>query len=636
MMTNEELNGAIRQEFQNAQTILIVSHIRPDGDAVGSLLGLGLALQEAGKQVRWSSQMACLPVFASCPAPTRCCANHRENLLIWQWWWTALTCSARERPWASAAPDINIDHHITNLNFARINLVCPDAQATCGILAENLEAWGLPVSEKIAKALLTGLVSDTIGFRTSNVTANTLRLAAWLMDHGANLADLYNRAIVRRSFEAAQYWGQGLSHIQRSGRMVWTTLSLKDREIASYNGNDDADLVNVISAIDESDIGLIFVEQHDNHVKVSWRAQPGWDVSQIALQFGGGGHPAASGADIPGTLAEVQARVLEATRQILAVGDNGKNGQSVQENQNTTLLVNSSLDWGEMIMGDQNFDLKNAISGVLVVDKPIGLTSHDVVQIVRKGTNIRRAGHTGTLDPRASGVLVILIGPAVRLSEYVSASDKRYQAVVRLGVSTDTYDADGRVESTSPVNVTEEQFEDALKHFVGEIEQVPPPYSAVKIKGRKAYEMAREGEEVDLSPRKIQVYNLELLEWAMPEAVIDVYCSSGTYVRSLAHDLGESSAAAPTWSACAAPRAGVLPCVMPFRCASSKNILITAPGTSLLIPAAEALSDWPAIELTQEQVEAIRHGHRIPAEPGVGKHGARDQRTGRTGGVDGV
>jgi tRNA pseudouridine55 synthase len=175
-------------------------------------------------------------------------------------------------------------------------------------------------------------------------------------------------------------------------------------------------------------------------------------------------------------------------------------------------------------MDEQSFDLKNAISGVLVVDKPVGLTSHDVVQIVRKGTNIRRAGHTGTLDPRASGVLVILIGPAVRLSEYVSASDKRYQAVVRLGVSTDTYDADGRIESTSPVNVTEEQFEAALKHFIGEIEQVPPPYSAVKIKGRKAYEMAREGEEVDLSPRKIQVYNLELLEWAQPEAVIDVYC----------------------------------------------------------------------------------------------------------------
>lgn len=270
-------------------------------------------------------------------------------------------------------------------------------------------------------------------------------------------------------------------------------------------------------------------------------------------------------------------------------------------------------------MSDENFDMKSAISGVLVVDKPIGLTSHDVVQIVRKGTNIRRAGHTGTLDPRASGVLVILIGPAVRLSEYVSASDKRYQAVVRLGVSTDTYDADGRVEHTAPVNITETQFETALKQFVGEIEQVPPPYSAVKIKGRKAYEMAREGEEIDLAPRKIQVYNLELLEWAPPEAVIDVYCSSGTYVRSLAHDLGESLGCGAHLVGLRRTKSGrfTLRDAVPMR--KLREHFDNGTWYQLLIPAAEALSDWPALELTQDQVEAIRHGHRIPAAAGAGK-----------------
>ena len=132
------------------------------------------------------------------------------------------------------------------------------------------------------------------------------------------------------------------------------------------------------------------------------------------------------------------------------------------------------------------FDIKNAISGVLVVDKPIGMTSHDVVQAIRRGTNIRRAGHTGTLDPRASGVLVVLLGPAVRLSEYVSASDKRYQAVVRLGSSTDTYDSEGKTMTTSEIEISEEQFEEALQNFVGEIEQTPPPYSAVKVKGKKS------------------------------------------------------------------------------------------------------------------------------------------------------
>jgi tRNA pseudouridine55 synthase len=266
-------------------------------------------------------------------------------------------------------------------------------------------------------------------------------------------------------------------------------------------------------------------------------------------------------------------------------------------------------------MNDNRFDIKNAISGVLVVDKPVGMTSHDVVQAVRKGTNIRRAGHTGTLDPRASGVLVILIGPAVRLSEYVSASDKRYQAVVRLGATTDTYDADGRILTTSPVDkVTEKQFEDALQTFVGEIEQVPPPYSAVKIHGRKAYEMAREGEEVDLAPRRIKVYSLELLEWAPPEAVIDVYCSSGTYVRSLAHDLCEKLGCGAHLIGLRRTKSGrfTLRDAVPLR--RLREAFEDGNWYQYLIPAAEALSDWPAVDLTQEQVELIRHGHRIPTD----------------------
>ena len=215
---------------------------------------------------------------------------------------------------------------------------------------------------------------------------------------------------------------------------------------------------------------------------------------------------------------------------------------------------------------NDRFDVKNTISGVLVVDKPTGMTSHDVVQAIRRGSNIRRAGHTGTLDPRASGVLVVLLGPAVRLSEYVSASDKRYQAVIQLGTTTDTYDGDGRTTSETPVNVTEEQFNTELQKFVGRIEQVPPPYSAIKVQGRKAYEMARAGEEVELAPRIIDVYSLELLEWAPPEVVIDVNCSSGTYVRSLAHDLGKDWAAAPPSPGCAEPRTVALPCAMPFPC----------------------------------------------------------------------
>lgn len=271
-------------------------------------------------------------------------------------------------------------------------------------------------------------------------------------------------------------------------------------------------------------------------------------------------------------------------------------------------------------MSDNQLDVRNAISGVLVVDKPVGLTSHDVVQVIRKGTNIRRAGHTGTLDPRASGVLVVLIGPAVRLSEYVSASDKRYQAILRLGATTDTYDADGKVTSSRPVeHITEDQFQDELQHFVGEIEQVPPPYSAVKVKGRKAYEMAREGEEVDLAPRKITVYSLDLLEWAPPEAVIDVYCSSGTYIRSLAHDLGENLGCGAHLVGLRRTKSGrfTLRDAVPLR--KLKDAFQEGNWYQYLIPAAEALGDWESVELSEEQIDAIRHGHRIPAQEGSHK-----------------
>lgn len=263
-------------------------------------------------------------------------------------------------------------------------------------------------------------------------------------------------------------------------------------------------------------------------------------------------------------------------------------------------------------------NLKNVVSGVLVVDKPIGLTSHDVVQIVRRGTGIRRAGHTGTLDPRASGVLVILVGPAVRLSEYVSASDKRYQATIRLGASTDTYDEEGTITgSASDIDIdqiTEEQFDEVLQQFIGEIEQVPPPYSAVKVKGRKAYDMARKGEEVDLEPRLINVYSLEVLEWAPPEAVIDVYCSSGTYVRSLAHDLGKSLGTGAYLIGLRRTKSGRFTLRDAVQLRRLQESFDAGDWYRYLIPAAEALADWPMVELDADEVELVRHGHRVPAQ----------------------
>jgi len=321
---NSEIHPQIRQLFQSADSFLIVSHIRPDGDAVGSLLGLGLALQEIGKKVQMVLVDGVPASFRHLPGASQITHKLKAD------YDAAIVVDASDLQRTGGVlidriPDLNIDHHITNLKFARINFVAPEVEATAAVLAENLQNWGLQINEPVAKALLTGVVSDTIGFRTSNVRSRTLRLAADLMDKGANLSELYNRALTRRSYEAARFWGKGLERLQRENRLVWTTLTLIDRQKSSYPGNDDADLVNILASIDENDISVIFVEQKDNHVKVSWRAQTGWDVSQLALGFGGGGHPAASGADIIGPLSEVQEKVLSATRQLIQKGPAEKN-----------------------------------------------------------------------------------------------------------------------------------------------------------------------------------------------------------------------------------------------------------------------------------------------------------------------
>jgi tRNA pseudouridine55 synthase len=209
------------------------------------------------------------------------------------------------------------------------------------------------------------------------------------------------------------------------------------------------------------------------------------------------------------------------------------------------------------------------------------------------------------------------------LSEYVSASDKRYQAIIRLGGSTDTFDSEGKVTiSKDPLNITEEQFDKALQTFVGEIEQTPPPYSAVKVQGRKAYEMARQGEEVDLTPRKITVHHLEVLEWTPPEVVIDVHCSSGTYVRSLANDLGVMLGCGAYLVGLRRTKSGrfSLRDSVPLR--KLQEAFTAGNWYQYLIPAAEALGDWPAVELNPDEVEGVRHGHRVkvvgePAETKV-------------------
>ncbi len=182
---------------------------------------------------------------------------------------------------------------------------------------------------------------------------------------------------------------------------------------------------------------------------------------------------------------------------------------------------------------------KNSINGILVVDKPSGMTSHDVVDVVRKKLKMKRVGHAGTLDPLATGVLVMLIGKATKRFIEFSSCDKEYLATITLGKTTDTADIEGKIlEQKSFEHISESMVKDALKNFSGEIQQIPPMVSALKHKGKRLYELAREGIKVEIKPRTVYISSIELVKFSLPHAQVLINCSKGTYVRKIAEDVG--------------------------------------------------------------------------------------------------
>lgn len=254
--------------------------------------------------------------------------------------------------------------------------------------------------------------------------------------------------------------------------------------------------------------------------------------------------------------------------------------------------------------------------GLLVVDKPCGPTSHDVVSRVRRAGRLAKVGHAGTLDPMASGVLVLMLGQATRLSQYLTASDKRYRAQVRFGRVTTTYDSQGKTVSDSGLSPDAAELAAALAEFVGRQLQTPPDFSAVKLEGQRAYKLARAGKKPEIQPRTITIHSISLLEYRPPDLVIDVECSSGTYLRSLAHDLGERLGSGAHLAGLRRLRAGLFDISEAVPLDELEAALLTDAWLDYVIPAADGLKGWPKVEINQQQAEQLNHGQPIEAEGG--------------------
>ncbi len=257
--------------------------------------------------------------------------------------------------------------------------------------------------------------------------------------------------------------------------------------------------------------------------------------------------------------------------------------------------------------------MSDAPFGLLVVDKPAGCTSHDVVDRTRRAVGLRRVGHTGTLDPAATGVLVLMLGGATRLSEYLKADDKRYAGTVRFGAATTTYDAEGEVTAEGEVSFDRGALETALARFRGAIEQRPPAWSAVRRDGERAHVRARRGESVVLPARTVTIHSIELDDWSPPDARIRLHCSSGTYVRSLAHDLGEALDCPAHLSSLRRTACGALTLDDAVPLDEFERRAAEGDWRAWMKPVADGLADLPRAVLEDGAARAICHGIAVEA-----------------------
>lgn len=262
------------------------------------------------------------------------------------------------------------------------------------------------------------------------------------------------------------------------------------------------------------------------------------------------------------------------------------------------------------------------MDGILNINKPTGMTSHDVVAKVRKLLKQKRVGHAGTLDPAASGVLPICAGQATRVAEYLSESGKAYQATIIFGAVTDTYDSEGTILRTaSTQDLTLARIKALLPAMLGEQMQVPPRYSAIKLQGQPAYKRARAGEEVAMEPRPITIYQLEIIDWQSsqpPTLTLAIECSKGTYIRSLAYDLGEQAGCGAYLGGLVRTRSGPFPLTESITLEQLAESAAQGTIEQFLYPADKAIEQYPALKLDEATTERVRHGNTFQLEEQAG------------------
>lgn len=584
-----------------ARRIALLAHEHPDGDCIGSALGLAHILQQMGKTA--------VPICADPPPKTlaflpgigmlqRTLDDEDYDLVF------ALDAGElsrfgpvyeRHKAFLDSIPIINIDHHISSSGCGLVNIIDPTAAATSELIVLFQQQANLPLNKDAAVCLLTGIITDTSSFQFTNTTPRCLEVAALLLQAGAIPEPIVQH--IYRSYPLAQLRFQASvidnAQVACNGRLMWSYATAATLAKTGATADMDDNSSGMMRDVEGVQVAAFFKSYGDPGItRLSLRSAAPYNAAEICQRFGGGGHARAAGATLQMPIEAAMRAVVSLLKEIMGCSqDDEERGEAAK---------------AETREG----------SGILNINKAVGMTSHDVVAKVRRLLKQKRVGHTGTLDPLASGVLPICIGQATRVAAYLSESGKAYLAEIVFGAVTDTYDAEGTILRTSDASqLSLTQIESALPHFLGEQMQVPPRYSAIKLKGQPAYKLARAGEEIALEPRPVTISRLDIHAWQPPRLTLAVECSKGTYIRSLAYDLGERLGYGAYLAALTRTRSG------PFTLSESITLEQLAEAVengnlaAYLHPIDSALQHLPALSLDAATAASVLHGNafRPPA-----------------------
>ncbi len=535
----------------------IFPHVDPDGDALGASVALALALSSIGKNVKILIDEA---EYGGLDIKEELLFIDSEkqfftvdsSFVAEKTYGIMMDCGEisriagrlnRDEIFRKCSKTFCLDHHASSTPLADFNVIIPETAATCQLvwqLFKSMQKYGLVVDKAMAEAVYVGILTDTGGFRYSNTSAETHIIASEIFALGAD-----HYAISKQVFESnplrsmkLKFAAMGVADFSCGNRIAITYVDSKMLKSAGATLKDSDGIVEELRNIDSVEVACLCKEQADGSVKVSMRSKTSVDVSKIGMKFSGGGHKRAAGCTIYKPIAEA------------------------------VKLMKSELKAA----------VEAGCSGIININKSQNMTSHDVVAIIRRKLGIKRVGHTGTLDPMATGVLPVAIGNATRFIEYLDKDVKTYVAGVKLGIMTDTLDIWGEVDpdsrNSNKIDFDTELIIKTIQKFKGVIEQEPPMYSAIKVDGKKLYEYARKEEEVEIPKRKIKIFDIEYIDKGNKEHIeeltglrteltgigddptsmiagtknirpddesdfyIKVKCSRGTYVRSLIRDIG--------------------------------------------------------------------------------------------------